>query len=48
MKEATEGVLPNEVVYTLKTTHKGSHFVEDSTYRTLRRAKAKASLQKIA
>ena len=48
MKEATEGVLPNEVVYTLKTTRKESHFVEGSTYRTLRRAKSKASLQKIA
>ena len=49
MKEATEGVLPNDVVYTLKTTRKESHFVEGSTYRTLRRAnKAKSSLQKIA
>lgn len=49
IKEATKGVLPNEVVYTLKTTHKESHFVEGSTYRTLRRVnKAKSSLQKIA
>jgi predicted phage-related endonuclease len=43
LKEATFGVLPNGVRYSLKTTQRKGYTVEATKFRALRRLKAKAS-----
>lgn len=41
MKDASYGVLPNGVTYTLKTTHRAAYEVKATSFRALRRRKAK-------
>lgn len=41
MGSATEGILPNGVTFTLKTTHRKGYTVEPTTFRALRRRQAK-------